>query len=100
MGIWENSMVFYHHGTVFEPKQCLYQNVAKGVQNLKMYSPYRCNKRTGLYWPAKYPGSHTSVRAANWNVGKFEGFDQHGTVFEPKQSLYQNVTKGVQNLKM
>ena len=27
---------FHHHGTEFEPKQCLYQNVGMGMQNLKM----------------------------------------------------------------
>ena len=27
---------FDHHSTAFERKQCLYQNVAMGMQNLKM----------------------------------------------------------------
>ena len=47
----------YRHGTVFAPKQCLYQNEAKGMESSKMYSPSRWKNRTSLCRPANYPGS-------------------------------------------
>ena len=39
----------YFFGTVFAPKQCLYQKVATGIESLKMYSLCRCKKRTSGY---------------------------------------------------
>ena len=42
-------------GTVFAPKQCIYQNVAVVMQNPKMQSLRQCNKGTGLYVPANSP---------------------------------------------
>ena len=41
------------NGTAFAPKQCSYQKVAAGMENPKMRSLSRCNKRTGRYGPAK-----------------------------------------------
>ena len=34
------------------------------------------------------------------NMVNFEPFDHNGTVFAPKQSLYQKVAVGKENLKM
>ena len=39
-------------------------------------------------------------RADNGNLGNFEAVDPYGTVFAPKQCLYQKVAMGTQNLKM
>ena len=91
---------FDHHGTTLEPKQCLYQNVAMGMQNLK------CNRLVGAINALGFTGwQNTSVhtppyRAENWNLGKSEGFGHHGTAFQPKQCLYQNVAMGMLNQKM
>ena len=41
-------------GTVFAPRQCLYQKEATGVGSLKMESLSRCSKPTGGYGPAIY----------------------------------------------
>ena len=42
-----------NNGTAFAPKQCLYQKVAVGMENIKMQSLSRCNKPTGRFGPAK-----------------------------------------------
>ena len=34
----------YHHGTVFAPRQCLYQKETTGVMSPEMYLPSRCKK--------------------------------------------------------
>ena len=39
----------YRHGTVFAPKQCLYQKIAKGMESQKMYFSNRCKNRAYLY---------------------------------------------------
>ena len=41
------------NGIAFARKQCLYQKVAVGMEDTKMQSPSRCNKRTGRYGPEK-----------------------------------------------
>ena len=73
-----------HNGTVFAPKQCLYQKVAMYMENPKMQSLSRCNKRTGRYGPANNPVSFTTYKAESRNLGKFEAVDHNGTVFAPK----------------
>ena len=52
----------------------------------------RTGKKTRFHTPP--------YSADNGNMGSFEGFDRHGTAFEPKQCLYQNVAMGMQNLKL
>ena len=49
------------NGTVFAPKQCLYQKLASGTENLKIQSLCRCNKLTGLYGPVNHQISCTAV---------------------------------------
>ena len=38
--------------------------------------------------------------AENENLGKFVAADHNGTVFAPKQCLYEKVAMGMQSLKM
>ena len=40
-------------GTVFTPRQYFLQMVTMGMENLKMQSLSKCNKRTGRFGPAK-----------------------------------------------
>ena len=51
----------YRHGTMFVPKQYLYQKKAKGMESPKMYSTRLCWNRTYLYWPANYPDTWREV---------------------------------------
>ena len=89
-----------NNGTAFAPKQSLYQKVAVGMENPKMQSPSRCNKRTGRYTPVNNPVSCTACRDENGNLGKFEAVENNGTAFAPKQSLYQKEAVGMENPKM
>ena len=56
------------NGTTFVPKQCFCQNVAVGMENPKIKSLSRCNKRTGRYDPGKNPVSCTAYRAEYANL--------------------------------
>ena len=49
------------HGTVFAPKQCLYQNEATGMENQKMYFSHRCKNLTHLCWTGNDPVSSKPV---------------------------------------
>ena len=89
-----------HNDTVFAPNQCLYQKVTMGVENPKMHSLSRCNKRTGRYGPANNLVSCTTYRAENGNLGNFEAVDHNDTAFARNQCLYQKVTMGMENSKM
>ena len=60
------------NGTAFAPKQCLYQKVSVGIENPKIQSVFRCNKRTGRYGSANNLDSFTAFSAENANFGKFE----------------------------
>ena len=72
------------NGTAFEPMQCLYQNVAEGMENPKRESHSRCNKRIGRYDPPKNEVSCASYWAENGNLVKF-GVVNNGTAFAPNQ---------------
>ena len=79
----------FTHGTVFAPKQCLYQNEATGMENRKMYFSHRCKNFTYLYATANDPISSNWYRAENGNLRNSGCTFSHGTVFAPKQCLYQ-----------
>ena len=53
----------YHHGTVFAPRQYLYQKEATGMERLEMYFPSRCKNPTHLCGPLKYPSQGMRYRA-------------------------------------
>ena len=95
-----NFEVVENNGTAFVPKQSLCQKVDVGMENPKMQSTSRFNKRTGCYGPANNPVSCTAYRTENGNLEKFEDFENDGTAFAPKQSLYQKVAVGMENPKL
>ena len=51
----------FHHGTMFAPKQCIYQTEATGMMTPKMYYSSQCKNRTYLCEPANYPVSCEAV---------------------------------------
>ena len=51
----------YRHGTVFAPRQYLYQKEATGMDTPEIYSPSRCKNRSSLCRPLNYPVSRESV---------------------------------------
>ena len=69
------------NGTVFAIRQCLHQKVAMGLENLKMQSLSRCNKRTGRYDPANNPVSCTEKCPKTGNLGIFEAVEDNGNVY-------------------
>ena len=87
-------------GTAFAPKHCSHQKVAVGMENPKMQSPSRCNKRTGHYGLANNPVLCTAYKDENGNLGNFEAVENDGTALAPKQCLHQKVAVGMENPKM
>ena len=51
----------YRHDTVFAPRKYSYQKEATGMERPEMYSASRCNNRTYLCGPSKYPVSIDAV---------------------------------------
>ena len=51
--LWKSGSTF-RHGTVFPPKQCLYQKEATGMESPKMHSSSRCKNRTYLCGTSNY----------------------------------------------
>ena len=47
----------FRHGTMFAPKQCLFQKEAAGIDSPKMHSSSMCKNRTYLCGTANYPVS-------------------------------------------
>ena len=97
LGIFE---AVVNNVTAFAPKQFLNQKVAGSIENPKMQSHSRCNKRTGYYCPANHPVSCTTYKAEKANLGFVEAVENHGTDFAPKQCSYQKVAGVMENLKM
>ena len=69
---FEKFEAFENNGTAFAPKQCISQKLAVGMENPKIQSVSRCNKRTGRYGPAYNLDFFTAYSAKNANLGKFE----------------------------
>ena len=89
------------HGTVFAPKQWLYQKDGTGMESAKMYCPSRCRYRTYQCGAGNYPVSWGAVLGPEWKYAKFrEPTNPHGTAFAPKQLLYKNQATGMESSKM
>ena len=86
----------YRLGTVFAPRQDLYEKGARGMDRLEMYSFSRCKS------PLTCGGSQTTLsevkrcRAENGNLRKLGRIYRLGTVFAPRQYLYQKAASGME----
>ena len=67
----------------------IYEKEAVGMESPKMQFPSWCKNRTDQYGPANYPFHAAPYRVDNENWGTFGSTYRHGTVFTPKQRLYQ-----------
>ena len=90
----------FRHGTVFALKQCLYQKKATGMEIVKMHSSSRCKNRTYLYGMETTPSHVSQYRVENGNLRKPGSTFLHGTMFAPKQCLYQKEATGMESPKM
>ena len=58
----------YRFGTVFAPRQYLYQKEATGMEGQEMYSASKCNNPTYLCGALKYPISMEEVQGPERKV--------------------------------
>ena len=79
----------FRHGTMFAPKQCLFQKEAAGIDSPKMHSSSLSKICTYLCGTANYPSHVNQYRTEIGNLWKSESTIRHGTVFAPKECLYQ-----------
>ena len=87
------------HGTVFAPKQCLYEKEATGMECSKMYFSSRC-KNLNFAGLQTTPSEVSQYRAENGNLQNPGITFSHCTVFAQKQCLYQKEATGMESLKM
>ena len=88
------------HCTMFAPKQCLYQKEARGMESPKMYRSSRLKHCTYLCGTANYPVSCMSVQGRERKFTEIRVYLCYGTVFAPKQCLYQKEATGMESPKM
>ena len=90
----------YRHGTMFAPKQYLYQKEFLGCRSQKYY-PWVVAKRIQASTGLQITRIHVSpYRAENANFRNFGASYCHGTVFARKQYLYQKEALGMQSRKI
>ena len=96
--VWrvQNAGSTFRHGSMFASKQCLYQKEVTGIESLKMHSSSRWNNRTYLCGTANYPVS-CNYWDENGNLKKSRCTFPHGTMFAPKQCLYQKEATGMES---
>ena len=81
------------HGIVFTQTQCLYQKKATGMESGVKTIPTCTRPHTTLFYAAW-------CLAVNENLRKLGSTYHHGTVFAPKQCLYQKTGTGMKSPKM
>ena len=76
-GILGKSGATFCHGSVFAPKQEIYQMEARAMESPKMYSSRQCNKRTYLcgsaFAPKQYLGQKVAVGKENPKYNRLIG---------------------------
>ena len=60
----------YCHGTVFAPRQYLYQKKATGMERPEMYSPGRFKNLIYLCRPSNYLVSRESIKGREWKLAE------------------------------
>ena len=86
----------YRHGTVFTPKQYLYQKQATGMERPEMYFPTWCKNPSYLCGLSNDPVSRSRYRPENGNLRKMGWTYRNGTVFAPRQYLYLKEATGME----
>ena len=79
----------FRHGTVFAPKECLYQKEATGMESPKMHSSSQCKNRTYQCGRKTTPSHVCQYRAEKVNLRKSGSTFRHGTVSAPMHCSYQ-----------
>ena len=93
----------YRHGTGFAPRQCLYIYIQ---MKLRIWREQKCIPLVNGETPLTCAGRQTSpshgrrYRADNRNLCKLGWTYRHGTVFAPRQCLYQKEAMGKENPDM
>ena len=85
----------YCHGTMFAPRQYLFQKDDKGMERPEMYAPSRCKNPSYLYGPQTIPSEGRRYRLEIGNVRKLGWTYRHGTIFALRQYLYQKEATGM-----
>ena len=90
----------YRHGTVFAPKECLYEEEATNMESPKMHSSSRCKNRTYLCRTANYPVSCKAEWGREWQFPEIRVYLSPWYRVAPKQCLYEKEAIGMESPKM
>ena len=90
----------YHHGTVFAPRQYLYQKEATGMERLEMYFPSQCKNPTHLCGPSNHPPHMRWYKVYNGNLRILGRNYRHGNVLAPKECFYKKKAAGMERPEM
>ena len=86
----------YRHGTVFAPEQYLYQKETTAMERRQMYSTSLCKTPLTCVGRQTIPSQGSRCRPENGKLRKYGWTYHHGTVFAPKQYLFQKKAMGME----
>ena len=83
-----------HQGNIFIQRKLQVWRAQKCIPQVGAETPLTCACRQNI------PSRRGRYRAENGNLSKFEWTSRHGTVFAPRQCLYQKKATGIENPEM
>ena len=92
--------MIYRLGTVFAPRQDLYQKGARGMERPEMYYFSWCNNPSYLWGSQTTLSEGTRYRGENGNLCKLGRIYHLDTVFAPRQYLNQKRAMGMKRPEM
>ena len=90
----------FRHGAVFAPKQCLYQKEARLWRAQKCILLVGSKSALTCAGPQTTPSHVRPYEAENGDLGKSGPSFRHGSVFAPKQCLYEKEARAMESPKM
>ena len=90
----------FHHGTVFAPKECLYQKEATDMESPKCIPLVGAKTALTRAGRLTTPSHVSQYKAKNGNLRKSGSTFRYGKMFAPKQCLYQKEATGMESPKM
>ena len=99
-GNWRKLGRIYGFGTVFAPRQYLYQKGARGMERPDNHSPIRCKTPCSLCRQSNYPVSREAVEGIERKLAKLGRIYRLGVLFTPRQHLYQKTARGMERPQM
>ena len=99
-GNLRNPRSTFSQGTMFAPKECLYQMEATATERPKMHFSHQCKTSLAYAGLQTTPSQVSQYRAEKGNLRNSGSTFSHGTTFTPKQCFIQKEAAGMESLKI